>query len=73
MKKVLVFLVALFVLVAVVGCSMETQYCSVSGCPNESSMRSNYCYEHKCFNSNCSNRAIKSYDYCRECWERASR
>ncbi len=43
------------------------KYCSVSGCPKEHSRYSNYCYEHKCLNSSCNNKATSSYGYCSKC------
>lgn len=51
------------------GCG--SKYCNVSGCPKESARGANYCYEHKCSNFNCTNQAIESYSYCKECLNRA--
>ncbi len=49
----------------------HSEYCSVSGCPKESARGADYCYEHKCSNTSCSNKAINSYSYCKKCIERA--
>ena len=67
-------LILLMVLLSVIsicltGCGMK--YCSASGCPKEAFAHSDYCPEHKCFNSSCKNRAIQSYSYCRKCIEQA--
>ena len=74
--KIAIYIVA-FVIIGVLmklpSCGDETgkpEYCQVSGCPNEASVYSPYCYNHKCRNHSCEN---KNYldGYCKVCLERA--
>ena len=51
-------------------------YCKVYNCPLEALINSDYCFEHKCVNGSCNNRATKCIDYlrfCSECAKRAER
>ena len=48
-----------------------SKYCIADGCPSEA-FGKNYCFNHKCLNSDCENARL-TYDlrYCEECLERA--
>ncbi len=70
LKNLTAALVLLTLLLSLTGCGVG--YCSVSGCPKESMSGSDYCPEHKCFNSSCDNRAVGSYSYCTKCFDRAA-
>lgn len=76
MRSILLIISMILMLVASMitlsGCGTSgTKYCKVSGCPSESAIDAKYCYEHKCVNYSCKNRAIGSYSYCKKCIERA--
>lgn len=71
MKKIIIsVLITISTILTLTGCG-GPKYCSVSGCPKETSLQSDYCYQHKCMNTNCQNRSTGSYTYCIECFERA--
>lgn len=67
--KVIILLALTIMLLCLSGC--YSKYCTVPGCPKESARGADYCYQHKCLNFNCTNRAIKDYYYCKSCLERA--
>jgi len=74
MKKTSLILVVVLLSVLLIGLTgCKEKYCSVSGCPSESAKGSDYCYQHKCANFNCTNKGALStpYSYCTECIERA--
>lgn len=63
--------VVLIMITLMIISSCGQRYCSVEGCPRETSRYSNYCHIHKCMNSNCNNRSTSEPGYCLECIERA--
>ena len=69
MKKIIKFVLPVLLVLSFAGCG--SKYCSVTGCPKESASGADYCYEHKCSNFSCTNRAAGSYSYCRKCLERS--
>lgn len=73
MRKILLFISVVLLLITSMftfsGCG--SKYCETPGCPSESSLHSDYCYEHKCRNVHCENEGIDSFSYCEECIERA--
>ena len=66
MKRFVSLLLLTIILMANLA-SCGDKYCSVPDCPKEHSRRSDYCFEHKCMNSSCNNRATYSYGYCSKC------
>lgn len=71
MKKAIIVFMVILSVAMMAGCSFGPEYCSVSGCPKEAARSADYCYQHKCSNYSCTNRAIDDYSYCMECIERA--
>lgn len=68
-RNLMLIILLLVFLMGLTGCG--TKYCSVAKCPKEAFAHSDYCPEHKCFNSSCKNKAIQSYSFCLKCIERA--
>ena len=68
--KSLALLILALMLICLSGC--HSKYCTVPGCPAESASGADYCYQHKCANFSCSNRAIQKYGYCEKCIKRAT-
>lgn len=71
-QKIVLTITAIGMLITLLGCG-GTKYCKVDGCPAETSMHSDYCYAHKCVNSNCKNRRLDGYLFCEQCLERANK